>query len=126
MDNKKADNQILNTKQKINNIDNKLDLEKKHLNKIDEMHQEINSLAKDINKCVELLSKSMKGPTVNNMFQDMENTNRTFYRRATMELEQEEINIKKNINKLYKEKDAIIKEERIKEKRGDDDADSGS
>ena len=55
----------------------------------------------------------------------MHNTNNLFLRKATTSLEEESYISKKNINKLYTEKEQIIKKERI-EKRGDSGANSSS
>lgn len=114
---KKIDNNIKTTKQIINEIDNKLSVEKKKIKKLDEMQETLYELNKNMTKCIELLSKSIKGPTTNNIFSDMENKNRIFYIKGSSVLDEEtELSMKK-IQNLYKEKsNEIAKSKKEQEK----------
>ena len=111
---KKIDNRIISTKEKINNIDNRLDVAKRKIKNLQNMQENVNSIAKSMNRCIDLLSKSIKGPTVNNKFEDMRSTNKIFYAKTTASIEEETMGIRKTINELYKEKDELLKENRQK------------
>ena len=88
--------------------------EKKRLQKLDDMQEEIVALNKNLTKCIDLLSKSISGPVTNNVFNDMHNSNRLFYVKTSGIIDEESTNSKININRLYQEKDDVIKEEVIK------------
>ena len=111
-ENKRIDNRILTTKERINSIDEKLDNAKKRIRNLADMQENVESIAKSMNKCIDLLSKSVKGPKVNAKFNDMRNSNKLFLIKATASIEDETMTVRKSINELYKEKDMIIKENR--------------
>ncbi len=108
--NKKIDNRILTPKEKINNIDERLDNAKKRIKNLSEMQENVEAITKSINKCIDLLSKSVKGPQVNNKFNDMRDSNKLFLVKTSASIEEETISARKDINELYKEKDRILKE----------------
>ena len=112
MEEKKADNRQITVKEKVNKIDDKLDTEKRKLQKLDDMQEELISLNKNLTKCIDSLSKSISGPITKNVFNDMHNSNRLFYIKTSNIIDEEATSSKRNINKLYQEKDEIIKEER--------------
>lgn len=112
METKKIDNIVKTQKQKINELDNKLSAEKAKLRKIDAMQDSLYELNKNMNKCIELLSKSIVGPATNRFFNDMENNNRVFYAKSSAILEEESSDTMKNINNIYKEKIAEIEKRR--------------
>ena len=114
-DNRKADNRTITVRQRVNEVDDKLDDEKSKLQKLSKMQESVEAIAKNMDKCIELLSKSMKGPTTDNMFNDMYNSNKAFYTKASINIENEEMATRKNINELYKEKDKILSENRQEE-----------
>lgn len=111
-DNKKIDNRIITSKEKIGIIDNKIDETKKKIKNLSDMQDNVVTIAKSMNKCIDLLAKSLSGPRINNKFSDMRNSNATFLRKASSSIEEEIMNHRKVINELYKEKDTIIKENR--------------
>ena len=107
---RKADNRIIENRQKINEVDNQIDDEKGRLEKLSTMQETIDSIAKNVDKCIELLSKSMKGPNTDSLFNDMYNSNKAFFKKASSNIESEETNSRKKINELYKEKEKILKD----------------
>lgn len=106
------DNRIETNKKKINKIDNELEFEKARLKKIDNIQEELHALNKSISKCIFLLSKSIKGPNTNVIFEDMNNSNHAFIENANASLEEEIAAAKKNIHNLYEAKEEIIQENR--------------
>ena len=112
MDGKKIDNEIKTQKQRINELDNKLSIEKAKLQKLDDMQESLYELNKNMSKCIELLAKSIIGPTTNRFFNEMENNNRMYYKRGSMILEEESASTMRNINKIYKDKIAEIEKGR--------------
>lgn len=107
---KKIDNRIISTKEKIYNVDERLDVAKKRINNLQGMQDSVNAIAKSMNRCIDLLSRSIKGPAVNNRLEDMRSTNKIFLAKSTASIEEETMTIRKEINELYKEKDRLIKE----------------
>ena len=109
-DNNKDEKSIKDIKRKVNEIDNRIDTEKIRIRKIAETQDHITSLRRNINWCIELLSKSMKGPTTQNRFDDMHNSNTLFYIKTASILDEESEKSRKNIVILSSEKDKIIKD----------------
>ena len=107
---KNIDNRIISTKEKIYNVDEKLDVAKKRINNLQGMQDSVNAIAKSMNRCIDLLSKSIKGPAVNNRLEDMRSTNKIFLAKSTASIEEETMAVRKTINELYMEKDRLIKE----------------
>ena len=70
-----------------------------------------------INKCIYLLSKSIKGPNTEVVFSDMSDSSRSIIRNATATLEEKTMDIKGNIHKLYEEKEEIIEKNRSEIKK---------
>lgn len=109
---KKIDNRIITTKEKIYTVDEKLDVAKKRINNLHSMQDSVNAIAKSMNRCIDLLSKSIKGPTVYNRLEDMRSTNKIFLAKSTASIEEETMAVRKEINELYKEKDRLIREKK--------------
>lgn len=110
MNDKRADNRININKEKIKNIDNRIDIEKDKLKKLDNIQDEFVSLNKSLNRCVELLSESIKGKKSNYMFEDMTNNNNNILKNVHSILDEEKTNTEKNLINLYSTKDQLEKE----------------
>lgn len=108
----KLDNRTVTTKEKINNIDDRLEVAKKKIKNLNDMQDNVNSIAKNMNRCIDLLSKSIKGPKVNGKISEMRTSNKLFLIKTTASIEEEAMKTRKDINELYKEKDAILRENR--------------
>lgn len=104
-------------KKRINEIDNQIDNEKKKIKKIDSIQEEVTALNKNLNKCIELLSISIKGEQKDKMLNDMYDKNKSFYINFSSTLDDEISITKKKINKLTEEKENIIKENKDKNKK---------
>lgn len=115
MENKKLDNEILSTKSQIDRIDNQIDDEKMRLKKIDSIQEDIVSLSKSMNHCIDLLSQSIKGPHAENKYNDMRNANKKSYINIATFLDDEEELSRKKMNKLFDEKETLLKESKRKE-----------
>jgi len=101
-------------KKRINKIDNKIDSEKQRIKKFDDIQEEVTTLNKNLNKCIELLSVSIKGKTKEKMLHDMFDKNKSFYANFSSTLDDEISLTKKNINKLNEEKENLIKQNKDK------------
>lgn len=110
MEEKRIDNETTTIKEKLNKIDNKIDIEKRMTKKMEEMQEDLLTLNKSINRCVELLSVSTSGQTTRNMLNDINYQNKILYQNITSEIDEEMLDSKMRINKLYEEKDNISKE----------------
>jgi len=119
MEEKKADNRLIENKNKMNEINSKLDYEKNKMKRLDDMEELFVSLNKDINKCVELLGESIKGKNVSRRLNSVQENNNINLRKGMVNIEEERESIKKNIVELSNEKDELIdkmkKEEKEKE-----------
>ena len=110
MDNTKNENIKDEFKKKVNEIDNQIDNEKNKIKKINNVHEMVTALKKNLNKCIELLSVSINGKQKNKMLNDMYDKNKSFYMNFSSSLDNK-ISITKNkINKLNETKDILIKE----------------
>lgn len=110
MDDKKNNEQQLKLSNQIVRIDNLVDEQKYKIKKIDELHEQIASLNKNLNICIGLLARTVNGPTTQNMFNDMYENNQSFYANMTSTLDDELLLAKKAISSLSKEKEELIKE----------------
>ena len=115
MDNKKLDNEMLEPKKEIERIDNLIDDEKLRIKKIDSMQEDIVSISKSMNQCIDLLSQSIKGPQTESKYNDMRNFNKKAYINISNFFDNETELSRKKINKLYDEKESILKEKKSKE-----------
>jgi len=104
-------------KKKINEIDNQIDNEKKKIKKIDSIQEEVTALNKNLNKCIELLSVSIKGEKNDKMLSDMYDKNKSFYVNFSSTLDDEISATKKKISKLNETKENLIKENKNKNKK---------
>lgn len=123
MDNKRIDNEIINTNKILNEIDGKIDIEKNRIRQIGDMQDNVREINRGFDRVIDILSRSIKGPNTDMMFDDMRDTSRLFYIEASSSLDEEALEIRNNVNKLYQQKDDIIKDD--KKNRGADNADSG-
>ena len=62
-DTKSADNKI-DTKTKLRLVNDRIDVERQKMKNLDELEELFVSLNKNINKCVELLGRSIKGENI--------------------------------------------------------------
>jgi len=85
------------------------------IKKIDSMQEDIISLSKSMNQCIDLLSQSIKGPHTESKYNDMRNSNKKTYINITTFLDDEAELSRKKINKLFDEKETILKENKNKE-----------
>ena len=106
MNEKVADNYISHKKE-IKIIDNKINTEKNKIKKIDSIEESFVSLNNNINKCIDLLSASIKGGNVEKKLDAIREESEISYRKSVEDLdaEREEINV--NINRLSDERDFL-------------------
>ncbi len=116
---RKADNQILNYDKEIEKVEEQIDIEQNKIQELSDMQESVDEIVDNINKCIELLSKSIKGPTTENMFSEMYATNKNFQTNVSTNIENNQIETRKRLNELYKEKESIFEENRTKTKDGE-------
>ena len=110
VDTRKADNTIINHKKELDKVDEQIDIQRNKMQELNDMQESVNEIVDNINQCIELLSKSIKGPTTENMFNDMYNTNKNFGSNVSTNIENNQLEVRKRLNELYKEKDNILEE----------------
>ena len=113
MEEKKADNKIIENKARIKEIDSQIDVEKGKGRQLDDMEEVVTSLNKNISKCLELLGKSVKGNNFDKKLTAYEAENRINYKKNMGNIEAQRELLQININRLYSEKDELL--ETIKE-----------
>lgn len=99
-----------NNKELLNKINNKIELEKKKIKNIEYLHNEVVLLNRNVDGCIEILSKAMIGPTTSYVFEDMHNRNKTFFVKTTNDLDEQKSFSQKTINKLSEQKEELSKE----------------
>ena len=109
---RKADNRILAIRKKNDALDEKIASEKIKLEKLTDMQESVDAIVENINECIDLLSKSIKGPNTENIFNDMYATNKTFQVNVSTNIENSQTDIKSRIDRMYKEKDRILEKSR--------------
>ena len=88
--------------------------------KVDIMQKDVVSLNKNINKTIDLLSKSIKCNITKNMLSDIYETNKSTFTNIIISLDEMSLVPIKTISKLSQQKNQILKEE--KKKRGEGNA----
>ena len=104
---KVADNIISERKQQIYQIEDRIDSEKNKLNKISDIEDNFIALNKSLNRCIELVSSSVKSKKNTYMYEDMRISNNTLLNRVSNTLDEERDAVNKNIKNLYSEKSKI-------------------
>ncbi len=112
---KVADNIISERKQQIYQIEDRIDSEKNKLNKISDIEDNFIALNKSLNRCIELVSSSVKSKKNTYMYEDMRISNNTLLNRVSNTLDEERDAVNKNIKNLYSEKSKIEDEAKEKE-----------
>lgn len=108
----KISKQVVEVNNKLINANNRL----KFLNDMEESTIKLN---KSINRCLTLLSESMKGPEINTMFEEMHSSSTAYYQKISKSLEEELTSSKTEIATLRRKQDELSKlivEENSKEK----------
>lgn len=104
---------------KILELNNKIDNEKSKIKKMNDIIDEMASLTKSMNKCIDLLAKSIGGKKVQVMLNDMYDNNNLSQRNIVSDLECKIENSQKTISELSQQKEDVLKQ-----KKDDKDADS--
>ena len=118
MDDKKADNRIINTKIEISHLEDNLNQTKKGLNNLEILEGNFSRINRNLNECLELINSSIKNRKVNNKLQSMCDESNIFYGKTRVNLEDERDLILKQINEIderLEELNDSLKEELNKE-----------
>ena len=125
---KRIDNKILDTladnKQKIKMVDEEIDVEKQKMKDLDEIEGIFVSLNSSISKCVELLSQSIKGESIDRKLGAIEESNKVSFNNSIYNIDSEIEEIKTRMKRLYDEKDEYqerLREELNKGKKNNDE-----
>ena len=112
---RKADNRLISTSKELDDYENQIEFEKNRLQELSDMQESVDAIADNINECIELLSKSIKGPNMENIFNDMHNSNKTFQIKTSANIENSLLDSRKKLNELYKEKEKILDDNKEKQ-----------
>ena len=103
--NKKADNLSYAKKRVINDVEEQIYDNKKKIKELGKMQESLIALDFNINNCINLLSKSMKGANDEVLYNDMQEVNRKNLFNSLDVIEKDVDILKKNINELRTKKD---------------------
>lgn len=103
--NKKADNLSYDKKRIINDLEEQIYDNKKKIKELVKMQESLIALDFNINNCINLLSKSMKGANDEALYNDMQEVNRKNLFNSLDVIEKDVDILKKNINELRTKKD---------------------
>lgn len=103
--NKKADNLSYDKKRIINDLEEQIYDNKKKIKELVKMQESLIALDFNINNCINLLSKSMKGANDEALYSDMQEVNRKNLFNSLDVIEKDVDILKKNINELRTKKD---------------------
>lgn len=111
-ENKKvADNQIEDKKKNSKNeLNDQIDNEKKLIKNIDDYKEKCVKASKDFNKCLELLSLSIRGTQSNRIIDEASSNNAASIAKISEVLDTEREAAEKRLNNLRYEKDNLKKE----------------
>ncbi len=110
MEEKKADNKIIENKARIKEIDSQIDIEKDKGKELDDMEEVVTSLNKNIARCLELLGASVQGNNFEKKLAAYDTENRINYRKNLNNIEAQRDILKARISKLNSEKEELIEE----------------
>ena len=104
---KKADNKIIDKKEKSKELDNKIEEKRKIINQINDVEEGISALNNSINKCIELLSYSMDGNDVKKVLSISSDVNISNTKKIMSAIDERRNNLDKEIKKIDKEKESV-------------------
>ena len=113
MEEKKADNKILQNKVRIKEIDSKIDVEKDKSKQLDDLEEVVISLNKNIERCLELLGTSVKGNNFEKKLSAYQTENKINYKKNMSDIESQKEIVRANVVRLNNEKEELL--ETIKE-----------
>lgn len=109
MEEKKADNKIINTRIKISNLEDNLHQTKKGLSNLELLEDNFSRINRNLNECLDLLNISVKNKRVNNKLQSICDESNVFYGKTKVNLEDERDLILKQINDIDEKIDELNK-----------------
>ena len=118
MDEKKADNSIINTKVEIRHAEDDLFQSKNDLNQLEILESNFSIINKNLNQCIDLLNISVKNKRINNKIQSMCDESFVSYNKAMFNIDEERDMIVEQINEIENKIDLLnekLKEELNKE-----------
>lgn len=112
MDNKEKKSSIL---KKMDELDLKIENEKRNIKQNNSIKDELNKINNSYNRCLDILSQSATGKTINRKYNDLYTENRENYIKKINNIENQLSQSHKNIESYIEEKD-ILKEQYKEEK----------
>ena len=121
---KSADNAIFESRESVRYLEDAIYGQQQNLKNLDEMEETFLTLKKQINKCVDLLNRSMKGKNINSRLSEIEGNNNRLYDNRLEMIREKRKETKETISRLTQEKedylDKIKEEYKKEEAKGND------
>lgn len=109
--NKMADNLFYDKRKDINNLDDQIYDNKRKIKELVKIQESLIALDFNINDCINILSKSMKGNNDESLYSEMQETNRKNLFNSLDIIEKNVDSLKKNIDNLKAKKDEKLKKQ---------------
>lgn len=106
---KKADNLSYEKKKIISDLNDKIYNNKKKINNLVNMQDELIALDLSISKCIDLLSEAVKEEKGNTLYDDAQQTNKKNFYKSLDIIEKNVDSLKRKINDLMSEKEKELK-----------------
>lgn len=103
-DTKSADNKI-DTKTKLRLVNDRIDVERQKMKNLDELEELFVSLNRNINKCVELLGRSIKGENIGRKLSAIEENNKVSFNKSIYNINSDREEVKNLLSRLNDERD---------------------
>ena len=103
-DTKSVDNKI-DTKTKLRLVNDRIDVERQKMKNLDELEELFVSLNKNINKCVELLGRSIKGENIGRKLSAIEENNKVSFNKSIYNINSDREEVKNLLSRLNDERD---------------------
>ena len=114
MEEKTADNKVIETKYERNIIEENIDISKKTLKSLDQIEDCLASLDKNLSKCIELLSVSMKGKKASGILNRVNETKTIDIKNSLSSIDEYREKEEKKIKEYKEQMDKLDKEDRKK------------
>lgn len=101
---KSVDNKM-DTKTKLRLVNDRIDVEKQKMKNLDELEELFVSLNKNINKCVELLGRSIKGENIGKKLSAIEENNKVSFNKSIYNINSDREEVKNLLSRLNDERD---------------------
>lgn len=115
-----ADNKILPIKHNLNKVNNEIDNSKSKLNDLEYLNNLLSVIKNKMENHISMINSSVKSKSVDYALSSMNDKNSSNYSKVITSIENDRTYTKKQLKKLYDEQDKLIKKMREENNKNDD------